>query len=182
MPRALALLLALAACASPEPAPEAPAGPTADERVGGLADPPPGTEAAAVGRHTVYVPAYSQIFYGDGRRTFDLTVTLSVRNTDPRRALTVGAVRYYDGDGALVREFLDAPLRLGPLASTALVVSERDRAGGVGASFLVDWHGEADTAGVAVSAPVVEAVMIGASGTQGISFVSPGRAVSAGGG
>ena len=109
---------------------------------------------AAVGA-VVYVPVYSHIFHQDGSREVDLAATLSARNTDPERALTVASVAYYDSGGRPVREHLSGPTALGPLDTRSFVVEERDRMGGVGANFLVSWSAE-----VAVSKPVVEAVTI----------------------
>jgi len=119
---------------------------------------------------TIYVPAYSDIPYRDAKRRYQLAVTLSMRNTDWTHPISITSVRYSDAEGRLLRAYVEQPLRLGPLASTTLVVAERDTQGGAGASFLVEWRAE-----VPVYAPVVEAVMIGTSGTQGISFLSPGR-------
>jgi hypothetical protein len=119
---------------------------------------------------TLYVPAYSDIPYIDKTRRYLLTVTLSIRNADVAQPISVTSVRYFDTAGRLLRAYVTQPLRLEPLASTAFVVEERDTQGGTGASFLVDWR-----AMVPAHAPVVEAVMIGTAGTQGISFISPGR-------
>jgi Protein of unknown function (DUF3124) len=118
----------------------------------------------------LYVPAYSDIPYLDEKRRYPLAVTLSMRNTDGAQSIIITSVRYFDGEGRLIRTYVEQPLRLGPLASTARVVEERDTQGGTGASFLVEWRAE-----VPVHAPVVEAVMIGTSGAWGISFTSPGR-------
>jgi len=118
----------------------------------------------------VYVPIYSHIYFRDGRRDLDLTATLSIRNTDYTTPIYVTGVRYYDSDGALVRRYLDAPRVVGPMASTAFIIEQQDDTGGVGANFIVEWHSEA-----AVMPPVVEAVMIGAASSQGISFVTQGR-------
>jgi hypothetical protein len=129
-------------------------------------------EEVAAGQ-TVYVPVYSNIYSRDERRTFELTVTLSVRNTDLQNPIILTSVRYYDTHGALIREYLETPLRLAALASTDFVVGEKDTVGGSGANFIVDW-----IAGSTVSEPVIEAVMIGAMSQQGISFRSPGRVIS----
>jgi hypothetical protein len=126
-----------------------------------------------VARQTIYVPVYSHIYTRDQKRVVNLTATLSVRNTDLHYGLRVTSVRYYDSDGALVRSYLDAPLDLGPLASTDFIVEELDRSGGLGANFIVEW-----SAPSAVTAPVVEAVMISTASSQGISFVSVGRVIA----
>ena len=57
----------------------------------------------------LYVPVYSHIYTGDKERPFNLAVTLSIRNTDPRSSLRLTAVDYYDTEGRLVRSYLDAP-------------------------------------------------------------------------
>lgn len=121
---------------------------------------------------TVYVPVYSHVYHRDGSQEFNLTATLSIRNTDLDHAIIITAVRYYDSAGELVRRYLEQPLGLAPLASGAFVVEERDRAGGVGANFIVEWQAEAE-----VSPPIIEAVMISTASAQGISFVSRGRVV-----
>ncbi|MEW6658470.1 MAG: DUF3124 domain-containing protein [Thermodesulfobacteriota bacterium] len=58
---------------------------------------------------------------------------------------------------------------LKPLASTRFIVAQSDLRGGSGASFLVQWQGEAK-----VNPPLPEGVMIGTAGQQGISFTSRG--------
>ncbi len=121
---------------------------------------------------TVYVPAYSAIYMWEQRRTMDLTTTLSIRNTDLQLPIIVAAVTYYDGNGKPVRQYLEQPVELNPLASTNFVVNQEDRTGGTGASFVVEW-----VATQKVSMPVIEAIMINTSGNQGLSFVSEGRVI-----
>lgn len=63
-------------------------------------------------------------------------------------------------------------MRLGNLASVEFVIQKADTAGGPGANFLVRWAGAPD-----IDEPVIEAVMIGPSGSAGFSFTSVGRVV-----
>lgn len=121
---------------------------------------------------TIYVPAYSHIYYGDKPNKFLLTTTLSIRNTDPARPLTVLKAEYRDSDGKVLRSFVDAPQVLGPLAATRFVVAESDKDGGSGACFIVHWQ-----AAEKINPPVVQAVMIGAAANQGISFIGEGRPI-----
>lgn len=141
----------------------------------------PGASAALIGNafaqisrpaigQIIYVPVYSHIYYQDQQRTIDLAATLSIRNTDGDQPIQIDAVLYYDSAGNLVRSYLAEPLHLGAMASTAFVVDADDRTGGVGANFIVAWSSERQP-----TPPVVEAVMISAASTQGISFVSIGR-------
>lgn len=121
----------------------------------------------------VYVPAYSDIYTSGDGRTTDLAITLSVNNTDLEHAILVTAIRYYDTHGNLVRDHLDQPLQLAPMASHHVVIDPRDDSGGVGANFLVEWGAE-----TLVHEPVIEAVMINTANQQGLSLISPGRVVS----
>ncbi|MDX1618580.1 MAG: DUF3124 domain-containing protein [Balneolaceae bacterium] len=118
----------------------------------------------------VYVPVYSHIYQLNQKKTFNLTATLSIRNTDMEHPLSLKKVYYYDSNGELVHKFLDTPQSIRPLASTSFVVEEEDLRGGVGANFLVLWESEQR-----INQPVIEAVMISTSQQQGISFVSEGR-------
>lgn len=120
----------------------------------------------------VYIPAYSDIYSGKNR-TIDLTITLSVRNTDFEHAIVITSIRYYDTHGNLVREYLEQPLQLGPMASSHVVIGADDETGGVGANFIVEWG-----ATVSVYEPVIEAVMINTASQQGLSLISPGRVIS----
>ena len=130
--------------------------------------------AEAVAGAVVYVPVYSHIYHQDGTRQIDLAATLSIRNTDPERSITVASVAYYDSDGRLMRDRLDRPLVLAPLGTRSFVVQEQDRTGGSGANFLVTW-----SASASVSEPLVETVMISTASSQGLSFVGEGRTVRA---
>ena len=122
---------------------------------------------------TLYVPCYSRIYHGIKNQPFELTITLSVRNTDPKRAVTVTSVDYFDTSGKLVKHYLDAPVVLTPLMTVEYVVNQTDSTGGSGANFLVRWN-----CGEPASPLLVEAVMIGSSAQQGISFTSRGVAVA----
>lgn len=121
---------------------------------------------------TVYVPIYSHIYYRDRSRTFDLTATLSIRNTDQAVPLTVTSIGYYDTDGKLVREYVAQPLPLAPLATVDFIVEEQDASGGSGAKFLVQWQ-----AAELTTEPIVEAVMVNSSLSIGLAFVSSGRVI-----
>ncbi len=97
---------------------------------------------------------------------------LSIRNVDLTSSIRVTAVDYYDNDGRLVRRYLNSPMMLGPLGSHHVYLEEKDTRGGFGANFIVRW-----TAEKAINAPILECIMIGATGGQGISFISPGQEI-----
>ena len=121
--------------------------------------------------HAVYVPAYSHI-YTLGGKPFLLETTLSVRNTDLKRRLIIGSVRYFDTDGREARNFLGSPLAQGPLATAEFLVEAKDTSGGSGANFIVEWSGDDE-----VNPPIIEAVMVGMDGAHGLSFASRGQEI-----
>ena len=97
-----------------------------------------------------------------------------MRQINGRRNLVTGAHRqrrrYFDTNGQLVAEYVESSRQLAPMATTEFVISRSDDRGGTGANFTVEWGAEE-----AVYEPVVEAVMISAAGTQGLSLLSPAR-------
>lgn len=122
----------------------------------------------------IYVPAYSHIYSGNTERPFLLAVTLSIRNVDPRQAITITVVDYYATQGMHLKHYLTAQKTLKPLESLRFVIPESDKSGGSGANFMVEW-----TSDRPVNPPIVEAVMIGAQSQQGISFTSRGQVLVA---
>lgn len=129
-----------------------------------------GTPSTLVQSQTLYVPAYSHIYFRNAESSMNLTTTLSLRNASTQSPITLSAVDYYDSSGELVRSYLDTARTLRSLASTYVVVEEGDSRGGVGANFIVRWH-----ASEPVPPPVVETIMITTQSTQGISFRSTAR-------
>lgn len=162
------VVLTLSSCTSPTAVPQS----TSQSTPVSTHSPSTEPEGEQIAGQTIYVPVYSHIYMRDKTRVINLTATLSIRNTDGQNAIRISAVRYYGTDGTLVREYVKEPSRLAPMASLDFVVDEDDTTGGVGANFIVEW-----SAGVEVTPPVVEAVMISAASQQGISFVSEGRVI-----
>ena len=120
---------------------------------------------------TVYVPVYSHI-YADGGKPHLLETTLSIRNLDPARSISVKSVKYFDTNGALVKQYVSNAIGLAPLATAEFLVEKRDVRGGSGANFIVVWDAKEP-----VYEPMVEAVMVGFSDSRSVSFTSPGRAL-----
>lgn len=52
---------------------------------------------------TVYAPDYAHIYHGTEEDRYALTTTLSIRNTNPARSITVESVRYFDTQGEFAR-------------------------------------------------------------------------------
>lgn len=158
----------LAGCSSPVRAPQTEAlVPAASPQPSTATDPVPTAHGHGA---TLYVPVYSSVYIAEGNQTFDLTVTLTIRNTSREHPISVVLADYHDTAGKQIHAYVEESTELSPLASADIVVRESDTRAGVGGSFLVQWRAEAD-----VSDPVVQAVMIGSGHQQGISFLSEGR-------
>jgi Protein of unknown function (DUF3124) len=123
---------------------------------------------------TVYVPAYQSIAVSKKPRRLPLTTTLSIRNTDPERQITIVSVKYFAASGYLIKNLLEKPETLDPLAVMSFVPEEpKEKGQEAETSFIVIWK----AVGKEVSWPIIQAVMIGAAGQQGISFVCDGQVI-----
>ncbi len=121
---------------------------------------------------TIYVPAYSHVFWADGRGVL-MSVTLSVRNTSAIDTVLLKSLDYYDTGGALLSQEIDQPVVLQPLQTATILVKESDVRGGVGANFLI----RAGTAGNAASL-AAEAMMVGRTASGPISLSLSGLVVA----
>ena len=120
----------------------------------------------------VYVPVYSHIYHGDRERQFNLTATLSIRNTNIKKDIILHSIDYFDSNGELLQSYLETPIILKKFASIHYIINATDKSGGSGAKFIVNWKSKQ-----LVNAPLIEAIMISTQSQQGISFVSRGQAI-----
>ena len=118
----------------------------------------------------IYVPIYSEIYYGDAGKTIELAVTLSIHNTDLTHSITVKSVNYHNKKGNLINKLVKQPITLAPLETTNFMIGEKDRSGGTGANFIVEWNTQEN-----VSSPIIEAIMVTTQMNQGISFTTTGK-------
>lgn len=123
---------------------------------------------------TVYIPIYSDIYNESKDIKFNLTATLSIRNTSLRDSIFIEDIDYYDSNGKRIRQYLDEnALLLVPMQSIEYVIEENDTEGGTGANFIVNWGAKhADVK------PIFHGVMISTHGQQGISFLTEGISIS----
>lgn len=136
-----------------------------------LPDQAEGQSALSKGE-TIYVPAYSHIYSGNREKPFLLTITVSIRNVDPKHPIQITTVSYYETQGKFLKHYVEKPAILAPLGSLRYIVPEGDKTGGSGANFIVEWKSDKP-----VNLPIVEAVMIGTQSGQGISFTSRGQII-----
>lgn len=70
----------------------------------------------------IYVPIYSSIFRHLNAKTYDLTATLSVHNTDLTNSIKLTKVDYYNTGGELIRTYVKDRLVLKPLQTVHFVI------------------------------------------------------------
>jgi hypothetical protein len=116
-----------------------------------------------------YLPVYSHIYHIHEHKTFDLTITISIRNVSMTDSVYILQADYYNTVGMNVRRYLKDPVFLRPLETVEIIIEDRDMAGGSGANFIFDWAMENDK-----NAPLFEAVMISPYEQQGLAFTTRG--------
>ncbi|MDF1592950.1 MAG: DUF3124 domain-containing protein [Desulfobacterales bacterium] len=121
---------------------------------------------------TLYVPIYSHIYSGNREQPFYLAVTVSIRNIDPVYPIDILLADYNDSGGKLIKQYIEGPLQLNALSTTRFIIKEADKIGGSGANFIIKW-----SSARMVNPPIIESVMIGTYGQQGISFTSRSKVI-----
>jgi Protein of unknown function (DUF3124) len=116
-----------------------------------------------------YLPVYSHVYHIHDQRTFDLTITISIRNLSPVDSLYILNAEYYNTTGDKIRQYIEYPVFLEPMETIEIVIAEEDKEGGSGANFVFDWAMKTPK-----NPPLFEAVMISTYGGQGVSFLTRG--------
>jgi len=125
----------------------------------------------------LYLPIYSHIWHGDVNKSGQpaktlVSVSVSVRNTDPVLPIRVLSAQYFDTDGKRLREYVPTPKVIGPFGTLELFVPRSDDAGGSGANFLIVWKADKPA-----SPPIVEGFHADLSMARSIAFTSSARAL-----
>lgn len=140
--------------------------------IAGAQEPPPQFRG-----QFVYLPVYSHIYHGNLDRKGNpdkvlLSALVSIRNTDPKRAIRITSARYYNTDGRMVREFVPQPRGIPAFGTLELFVERHDESGGSGANFAITWEADAP-----VNPPVIEAVHASLEGARSVLFATSGTVV-----
>lgn len=118
---------------------------------------------------STYLSVYSEIYQLADHKTYNLTVTVSLRNISSTDSVYVLNSKYYNTHGDLIRNYFDKPIFIAPLETVEIVINEGDKDGGTGGNFVFDW-----ATPNAKNEPYFEAVMISTTGQQGLSFTTQG--------
>ena len=126
---------------------------------------------------TLYLPIYSHIWHGEvdsrGQPTKTLvSISVSIRNTDPAKSIRINSAQYYDTDGKRLREYVTSPKTIGPMGTYEIFVPRSDDTGGSGANFVISW--KSDTP---VSPPIVEGFHANLPVGRSIAFTTSARPI-----
>jgi len=116
----------------------------------------------------IYAPLYQEAVIDHRGRSLDLAATVYVRNLSQKHPITIEAVTLVDGKGGVGPQCIKQAQTLMPLATLRLL-SPRCPKGSGEPSLLVRW-----SARQPVQPPLVEVLMMGTAGQQGISVSSQG--------
>ena len=144
---------------------------------------PPGGPAfaqAPVARSTgqvLYLPIYSHVWHGDldsrGEPAKALvSISVSIRNTDPAKPIRVSSAQYFDTDGKRLREYFASPRVIAPMATIELFIPRSDDTGGSGANFVIVWRSETPA-----SPPIVEGFHANLPAGRSIAFTTTARPI-----
>lgn len=122
-------------------------------------------------RKNFYIPAYSHVYISENNYV-RLSISLSVRNTDPYKDLYVESIDYYNTEGKLVKRYLSQPHILKPMATVDYIVNLEDMSGGNGAKFLVNLASKGK-----IFTPIIQAIMTNTFGNSNLSFLTEGHIV-----
>jgi len=125
----------------------------------------------------LYLPIYSHVWHGEvdgkGQPTKALmSISVSIRNTDPVKAIRIVSAQYYDTDGKRLREYVTSPKTIGPLGTYEIFFPRSDDTGGSGANFLISWKSDAP-----VSPPIVEGFHANLPVGRSIAFTTWARPI-----
>jgi hypothetical protein len=125
----------------------------------------------------LYLPIYSHVWHGDMDRGGQpmktlVSISVSIRNTDPSKSIRVASAQYYDTDGKRLKEYVTSPKTIGPMGTYEIFVPRSDDTGGSGANFLISWKSDAP-----VSPPIVEGFHANIHVGRSIAFTTWARPI-----
>jgi uncharacterized protein DUF3124 len=127
---------------------------------------------------SLYLPIYSHIWHGDPDaggepvRTL-VSISVSIRNTDPAKPIRITSAQYYDTDGRKIKDYLPSGKTIGPMGTLELFVPRGDDTGGSGANFVISWRADAPA-----SPPIVEGIHANLPTGRAIVFVTTARKIA----
>lgn len=126
---------------------------------------------------TLYLPIYSHIWHGETDRNGEpmkalVSVSVSIRNTDPEKSIHITSAQYFDTGGRKLRQYLPSPKTIGPMGTYEIFVPRSDDTGGSGANFVIVWKSDTPA-----SRPVVEGFHANLPVGRSIAFTTSAQVI-----
>lgn len=126
---------------------------------------------------TLYLSIYSHVWHGDldskGQPAKALvSISVSIRNTDPARSISVQSAQYFDTDGKRLREYVTTSRTIPKMGTIELFIPRSDDTGGSGANFVIVWKSETPA-----SPPIVEGFHANLPAGRSIAFTTTARPI-----
>ncbi len=118
-----------------------------------------------------YLSVYSQIYSETEQQIYNLTATVSMRNTNYTDTIYLRKAEYFDTKGNSIRTYFDKTIFISPMETVEIVIDEKDQDGGTGANFVFDWIIKENA-----NEPLFESVMI-STYNRGLSFTTNGKKI-----
>ena len=123
----------------------------------------------------LYLPVYSHIWHGETDKHGQpmktlVSVSVSIRNTDPLKPIRITSAQYYDTDDKKLREYVTSPKTVVPMGTYELFIPRSDDTGGSGANFVISWRSEKPA-----NPPIVEGLHANLPVGRTIAFTSSAR-------
>ncbi len=116
-----------------------------------------------------YLSVNSVIYSSTQHSIRNLTVTVSLRNTDEYDTIYMGRVDFFDTDGRLLKKYTSSPVFLKPMETIEIVISQNDPTGGSGGNFIFEWKTPPGA-----TEPVFESVMLSVMGNNAFAYATHG--------
>jgi hypothetical protein len=125
----------------------------------------------------LYLPIYSHIWHGEVDKAGQpmkalISISVSIRNTDPAKSISITSAQYFDTGGRKLKEYLVSPKSIGPMGTYELFVPRSDDTGGSGANFVIVWKSDAPA-----SPPIVEGLHANLPVGRSIAFTTFARPI-----
>ena len=126
----------------------------------------------------LYLPIYSHIWHGEMDKKGQpmktlVSVSASIRNTDPVKSIRIVSAQYYDSDGKKLKQYVTSPKIIGPMGTYELFVPRSDDTGGSGANFVISWKSDTPA-----NPPIVEGLHANLPVGRAIAFTTSARSLS----
>jgi hypothetical protein len=101
-----------------------------------------------------------------------VSVSVSIRNTDPANPIRVLSAQYYDTAGRKIKQYIASSRSIPPMGTLELFIARSDDSGGSGANFVIAWKSD-----VPASPPVVEGIHANLPAGRSIVFTTSARPI-----